>query len=165
MPDKAILFDWGGTLMVTMPHYLGADAGWSKVDMVPHAEEVVKQLAESWTIGLASNASESGEEQIRESLDSIGLGQVFEHIYTYRRVGRPKPWAEFWGYILRDLGFKPEQVVMVGDDYMSDVWGASQVGMFAVWLNLRNGEQKQGERVATIHNLRDLSQVLNHWGF
>jgi putative hydrolase of the HAD superfamily len=165
MKDRAILFDWGGTLMTSMPYYMGAGRGWSPVPAVEGVLDAVQALRSSWTIGLASNASESEDDEVRASLDTIGLGSFMDRIYTYRRVGRPKPWPDFWRYVLSDLGMQPSQVVMVGDNYMDDVWGAANVGMHAVWLNLGSPDVRKGDRYRTIHNYSELPGVLADMGF
>lgn len=165
MGKRALLFDWGGTLMESMPYYLGAGKGWSLVPAVDGALEIVQKLKASWIIGLASNASESDEDEVREALDTIGVGALMDKIYTYRLVGRPKPWPDFWRYVLSDLGLQPADVVMIGDDYMGDVWGASNVGMHAVWLNLRSGDVRSGERYRTIHEFSQLPGALADMGF
>lgn len=165
MKDRAILFDWGGTLMESMPYYRGAGNGWSHVPPVEGAAQTLRLLRSSWIMGLASNASESEESEIRESLECMGVGLLLDRIYTYRSIGRPKPWPEFWRHVLADLGLTPDRVVMVGDDFMGDVWGATNVGMHAVWLNLGSADVRRGDRFTTIHRFADLPQALHLLGF
>ncbi|OPY54507.1 MAG: putative HAD-hydrolase [Methanosaeta sp. PtaU1.Bin060] len=40
-----------------------------------------------------------------------------------------KPARDFFGLALRDLGVKPEDAAMIGDDILTDVQGAQQMGM------------------------------------
>jgi HAD superfamily hydrolase (TIGR01458 family) len=42
-------------------------------------------------------------------------------------MGKPSP--EFFGMALEDLGAVPEEVAMIGDDILTDVGGAKQMGM------------------------------------
>ncbi|WP_027181265.1 HAD family hydrolase [Oleidesulfovibrio alaskensis] len=165
MHKRALLFDWGGTLMESMPWYLGREKGWSGVPATPHAREVVMSLAPCWTTGLASNAAESEEHEVRASLDTMGLGQVLDRIYTYRFIGRPKPQAGFWSHVLRDLKLDAGCVVMVGDDYMADIWGANQLGIRGVWFNRRTEERREAELVRTMHDFRELPALLADMGF
>lgn len=164
-PVKAILFDWGGTLMDSMPMYLGPERGWTEVRPVDGAAEQVLRLSKTWKTALASNAGEGEEADIRASLDSVGIGRVFHSIITYRMAGRPKPWPQFWEYALRQLQVRPENAVMVGDDYMADVWGAVDVGMYGIWLNRFTTEIKEGPRVRTIHSFEQLDAALRSFGF
>lgn len=163
--SRVLLFDWGGTLMRTMPRWLGADDGWTREDAVPHATETLHHLCGSWCMGLASNACESDEAAIRTSLDTIGIGGLFARIYTWRSVGTPKPWAPFWNHVLRDLGVTPDRVVMIGDDWMGDVWGARQAGLNGVWFNPHTDEVREREGVRTMRDFRQLPDILADLGF
>ncbi|MFV0421405.1 HAD family hydrolase [Oleidesulfovibrio sp.] len=165
MHKRALLFDWGGTLMENMPWYMGKEQGWSEVPATPHAEATVRSLAPYWVTGLASNAGESDEAEVRVSLDTMGLGNVLNRIYTFRLVGRPKPQPGFWHYVLRDLGLRAESVVMVGDDYMADIWGANQLGIRGVWFNRRTNERREGKLYTTMFDFRELPELLAGLGF
>jgi ribonucleotide monophosphatase NagD (HAD superfamily) len=51
--------------------------------------------------------------------------------YASRREARVmgKPSAEFFSLALEDLGLKPEEVAMVGDDVEVDIEGAQKMGL------------------------------------
>lgn len=169
LPDRALLLDWGGTLMRVMPRWLGAELGWSEEHPMPHAGDVLCGLADNWRLALASNASESEEEPIRRALAPLGVGPLLSGVYTWRSVGAPKPWPPFWAYVLRDLGLPPHRVVMVGDDWMGDVWGATQAGMFGIWFApdeyRAQREGRTGPRVRTMRDFRQLPGLLEELGF
>lgn len=170
MKDKAsftdatfILFDWGGTLMERMPCWLAKEKRWTDEKPVAYARELVEHLHEvGFRLGLASNASEGDEESIRACLDGMGIGHLFEKIYTWRSVGSPKPWPPFWHHILRDLQVPAEQIVMIGDDWMSDVWGAQETGMHGIWFNQHSDEVRERARVHTVHSLREIEEMLTY---
>lgn len=158
---KVILFDWGGTLMERMPCWLAREKRWTLEEPVRDASELVQNLhAAGYRLGLASNASEGDEQSIRTCLDSMNIGHLFERIYTWRSVGSPKPWPPFWHHILCDLALPAEQFVMIGDDWMSDVWGAQEVGMRGIWFNQHSEEVRERERVRTVHDLREIEVLL-----
>lgn len=162
--SRVLLLDWGGTLMQSMPWYVAGE-GWSYAPPLPHAEEVVTQLSASWFTALASNAGHLDEEETRTALATMGLGSVLRRFYSSYDTGSCKPYAPFWQHILRDLGVLPSQVVMVGDDYMTDIWGAAELGLFGVWLNTRNRECRQNARVRTIFDFSELPAALSDLGF
>ncbi len=165
MHQRALLFDWGGTLMERMPCYMGKGQGWSYVEGTLYAAEIVQNLSGQWLTALASNAGESDEQEIRIALDDMDLGHVFDRIYTYRLIGRPKPQAFFWNYILHDLQLPADSVVMVGDDYMADVWGANQVGIRGIWFNRWSTENHNHMMCRTIYDFRELPGQLAALGF
>jgi putative hydrolase of the HAD superfamily len=76
-------------------------------------------------------------------------------------VGYKKPAPEFFRFILDDLGLQPEQAVMVGDDFPTDVLGAQSVSIRAIWCNERTDEVRTGRLYKTIHDFRELPGMLN----
>ncbi|SIN69551.1 HAD family hydrolase [Halodesulfovibrio marinisediminis] len=165
MFDRALLFDWGGTLMETMPVYQGEERGWSTVPPVEGAVEAVKAASKSWRVALATNASESGDEAIFAAFEPLSIRECFSAVYSFGKAGRPKPWVEFWRYALNDLQLPAERVVMIGDSYMDDIWGATEVGMNGIWFNRRSSERKEKKRVRTIHSYAELNDALASLGF
>ncbi|WP_231038906.1 HAD family hydrolase [Nitratidesulfovibrio oxamicus] len=169
LPDKALLLDWGGTLMRVMPRWMGPQHGWTDEEPMPHAGEVLCALAAGWRLALASNASESDEGPIRAALASMGVGPLLAGVYTWRSAGSPKPWPPFWAYALRDLGLPANRVVMIGDDWTGDVWGATQAGMHGIWFDPpSNGsvrEARTAARVRTMRDFRELPGLLAELGF
>lgn len=165
MHKRALLLDWGGTLMRTMPRWMGPGQGWTVEEPVPHVADVLQQLAASWRLCLATNAGESDDDAMRACLDTAGIGHLFCGFYTWGKAQAPKPWAPFWQYALRDLELAPEQVVMVGDDWMADVWGARQVGMYGVWFAPGAREPREEPGVRTMRDFRELPAILRDMGF
>jgi FMN phosphatase YigB (HAD superfamily) len=49
---------------------------------------------------------------------------------------------------------------MVGDDWEADILGANQAGLWAVWLNERSEETRNGPFTRTIHELSELSRTI-----
>lgn len=54
---------------------------------------------------------------------------ALEYATTKRSLLMGKPSRDFFGLALRDLGVKPEDAAMIGDDILTDVDGAQQMGM------------------------------------
>jgi len=158
-----LLFDWGDTLMRVFPQYDGPMTSWPRVEVVPHAREVLEALRSHWTIALATNAQDSKEEDIRQALALVELDTVVDEIYCYQRIGVKKPSRAFFQYIFDELAIDAADAVMVGDSYAADVEGALAVGMRAVWFNPKSDQEKAGELVRTVHSLIELPDVLNAW--
>ena len=79
-------------------------------------------------------------------------------------MGVRKPSPEYFAAVLADLGLSAGRVVLVGDDWQADVEGALAAGLWAVWFNPRDGEDRRGARVGTIHGMRALPELLQRWG-
>ena len=59
----------------------------------------------------------------------------FDSLFTARDLRAAKPDPRFFRVLSLRLGCRPEEVVMVGDDYGADVVGAKDAGWRAVWFN------------------------------
>ena len=151
--------------MQTMPVYLGKERGWSKVAPVEGAARAVQSVASTWRVALATNASESTDEEMLAAFEPMGIRECFSAVYSFGRAGRPKPWAEFWQYAIKDLALPPERIVMIGDSYMDDVWGATEAGLNGVWFNVLSTEYKEKKRMRTIHSFAELDDALHSLGF
>lgn len=131
---KAILFDWGDTLMRVLPQFHGAMVDWPKVEAIPGIQNACKNLAQDYKLYLATNASESGPEKVRAALARVEMDQYFTQIFTAHNLGCSKPSRSFYEKILTTLGSSPEEVLMVGDDFQSDVVGSAKVGIRSIWF-------------------------------
>jgi 2-haloacid dehalogenase len=86
--------------------------------------------------------------------------------YTYRifiseSVGSIKPTAAFFDHVLRDLGCRPEECLMVGDSLSNDIRGAKAAGMDTCWYNPR-GKAVPADAGAdhVIGSIRELPDIL-----
>jgi HAD superfamily phosphatase (TIGR01668 family) len=77
----------------------------------------------SWCI--ASNRITNDLLPLAESMDA----QVIRATLFTR-----KPSRGFFGWVLRHFGAKPNQVVMIGDKLIADMYGAKKAGMVTVWV-------------------------------
>ena len=161
--ERCILFDWGDTLMRDIPGQDGPMATWPEVVVLPGAREVLEELQGGWRLALATNAAASDEKDIRAALARGGLDGFWDVIFCYRSVGHRKPSPEFFVHALESLSLPPSACVMVGDAFDSDIVGANRAGIRGVWLNERDGENREGEMYRTIHRLSDLPAVLADW--
>jgi HAD superfamily hydrolase (TIGR01509 family) len=131
----AVVFDWGDTVMRTLPGYRGPMAHWPRVEPVPGVAEALLALKPRYHLALATNARDSDAELVWEALRRVGLEDCFDSLFTARDLGAAKPDPRFFEAMLARLGCQPEQAVMVGDDYTADVTGAKEAGWRAIWFN------------------------------
>lgn len=158
-----ILFDWGDTLMRDFKEYSGPMKDWPRVESVPEAAEVLAGLHSTYLLCLATNADTSDETDIHLALQRVDLDRFLEKIYCFKTIGHRKPSSDFFAYILSDLGLTPGQVIMVGDSYETDVQGPVRCGLRAIWFNEQGDEDRTGDRIRTIHRLRELPSLVEEW--
>jgi FMN phosphatase YigB (HAD superfamily) len=48
---------------------------------------------------------------------------------------------------------------MIGDSFEADVELANRVGIFGIWFNATDEEDRQGELYKTIHSMHELKQL------
>lgn len=157
--NRGMLLDWGDTLMRDFPQFSGPMATWPKVEMIEGADEILQLLRNTWQLALVTNAADSTEAEIRAALGRVGLDDLMDQVYCFNKIGHRKPSAEFFTFVIRDLGLDSGRVVMVGDDFEIDIVGANSVGIYGVWLS-HNGENRSGVLHRTIHNLWELPRAL-----
>jgi len=68
---RAVLLDWGDTLMRDLRRYEGPMAEWPEVEPVPGADEALAALAPRYTIAVASNTDFSNAPLVLAALARI----------------------------------------------------------------------------------------------
>mmetsp|Transcript_8811 Transcript_8811/g.11108 ORF Transcript_8811/g.11108 Transcript_8811/m.11108 type:complete len:254 (-) Transcript_8811:1513-2274(-) len=89
------------------------------------------------------------------------LHSIFDHHVSAETVGAAKPHVLPFEKVLELTGASPEEVLHIGDSLTSDVRGANNVGMHAIWVN-RNTTDENNEATATIRCVSEIEQVLDH---
>ncbi|GFP19985.1 putative hydrolase of the HAD superfamily [Candidatus Hakubella thermalkaliphila] len=160
---KGILFDLGDTIVIE-------DSVTSLLDpqakLVPYAKEVISALSGQYRLAVVTNTFVSTKLEVKIALHNLALDQYFDVIVTSVDVGYEKPHEEIFRVALQELGFRPSEVVMVGDRIEKDVVGANRMGIVSIlckW-NDRYPEQIKGEMekpTYSIHSLKELPQILS----
>lgn len=161
MQYPIVMFDWGDTVMKDNPNMNTPMVQWPTVEAIDGAEEVLSAVHTHKMVIMATGAAQSDEMDIRLALQRVNLANYFDRIFCFKNTGLRKPSEEFYRYILDTLEVKPSDILMVGDNFESDILGANRIGISGVWLNQRDAEDRRGERYWTIHHLRDLLLFLD----
>lgn len=61
--------------------------------------------------------------------------------------GRFKPSRHMYRKALREYSVHPDQAVMVGDQILTDVWGANRTGIDAIWVKRMQGKEFKGTAI------------------
>jgi putative hydrolase of the HAD superfamily len=135
MQITTLIFDWGDTVMRDFSEFAGPMASWPRVEAVPGIASTLALLKGRYRIGLASNAQESGENEVRLALRRVDLDAYFERVFSARDLGASKQDPAYYPQVLDGLGVSAGQALMVGDGYAGDVLAAKNAGMRAAWYN------------------------------
>ena len=105
---------------------------WSACEYVDGARDA---LAWCRRRGLATAVVTNGASAVqRAKLRSLGLEALVDAVCISDEAGVAKPAAEAFHGAARRLGVEPSRCAFVGDHPRTDVEGARQAGMLAVWL-------------------------------
>lgn len=130
--------------------------------LLPDAREVVAYLAGKYALTVVSN----GFAEVQHyKLEKSGLLPYFRHVVLSEEVGALKPGARIFEVAMemnrRELpNLEKEEVVMVGDSWGSDIEGAMNAGIDAVWISPEPSVQALPEGVQAVGRLRDVMEVL-----
>jgi len=92
--------------------------------------EVLERLSGRYRLAVLSNYSLP--EAVHLALEKMGIARYFDPVVVSGDVGMIKPSRKLFGHLLSRLGFPPEKVLFVGDDWLADIVGACGVGMPSV---------------------------------
>ncbi|MBV9455643.1 MAG: HAD family hydrolase [Rubrobacter sp.] len=122
----------------------------------PESEEVMEELTR---MGLPLYVLSNWDAALEHVLDNLGWTHYFSGIIASAAVGSEKPDEEIFREALRVAGVPRERVVHVGNDPISDIWGAASYGIDAVLVDRRGGAEAS-EAVAIIPNLKRLPALV-----
>ncbi|WP_456275089.1 HAD family hydrolase [Bacillus sp. AK128] len=88
------------------------------------------------------------------------LVPYFDHIIISGAFGKGKPDPSIFTHALEKLEVDKENVLMVGDNLMTDILGASRVGIKSVWINRENKAKKEVIPDFEITHLDELFPIL-----
>ena len=109
-------------------------AAWGMTHtLVPGAAEELERLHnKGYRLFAASNSF--GHLQ-RSRLEQAGILHWFEDTYISMDIGYDKPDVRFYQEALRRCGLQPNEVLMVGDSMTTDVIGAQNAGIEALFFD------------------------------
>lgn len=137
---KAVIFDWGDTVMEDLPMKAGPMVDWDVVQETPGIRRVLDTLQGKVMILLGTNAAESGEKKVRQALKKVGLDGYFDAVHTAKELGVGKPDRQFFQSIRKFHDLQAEEILMVGDDFSNDAQGAVTAGMRSIWFRREKSE-------------------------
>ncbi|MDG5788421.1 HAD family hydrolase [Evansella sp. AB-P1] len=89
------------------------------------------------------------------------LVPYFDQIVISGAFGRGKPDPTIFEHALSLMELNKDEVIMVGDNLMTDILGSSRVGIKSVWLNRHNKERNEVIPTYEITHLEELYSILD----
>jgi putative hydrolase of the HAD superfamily len=95
----------------------------------------------------------------RAKLKGLGLQDSFDFQLFSEEVGAMKPAREIFDAALTLCGYKPDEVVYIGDAYESDIVGAKRAGWYAIHFTSPEKQITNGLADHQISDLMELQQL------
>lgn len=121
--------------------------------------QVLDELKENYQLLLLTNGSPDLQQTKLEITPE--LVPYFNHIVISGGFGKGKPDPAIFEHALSRIGVKKEEAVMVGDNLMTDILGASRIGMKSIWINRHNKERNEVVPDFEITHLEELYPILS----
>lgn len=89
-------------------------------------------------------------------LKSANILNFFQEIILSDVVGSSKPNTKIFKYALQKTGTLPQQAIMIGDNWNTDILGAKNASIDQIWYN---PAQKPFQEFSPTHTVKQLSQI------
>jgi len=133
------------------------------VTLFPDVVQMLQKLGNKFRIGLISNTDCFTVSKFNE----LGFNNYFNSVAFSCKLGLLKPDPRIFRLVLHDLGVKPEEAVMVGDNYKDDVLAAEKLGIKGVLMKRDYDKYRakplfieSHDHSRTIRNLEELERFL-----
>ena len=124
--------------------------------LVEGAEEVLKSVKEK---GLPVYSASNGFMEVQtKRLEKAGVLQYFDRLFMSQTIGYEKPDIRFFEHCLRETGYAPHEVLMIGDSVAADIKGGLNAGWNVCYLN-RHGKPA-GVDCTEIKHLKELHTII-----
>jgi putative hydrolase of the HAD superfamily len=121
--------------------------------------EILEKLRGHYSLGLLTNGASDLQSR---KIDGSGVGQYFNEILISGDIGYAKPDHRIFELLLSRLNAKAANTLMIGNNLITDIQAAQNVGMRAVWINRSSAECESGVIPDwEISQLPQLESILN----
>lgn len=97
----------------------------------------------------------------RRRISISPFADKFEHIFISEEIGYPKPCPGIFEYALKTAGLSDKsKILMIGDNYNSDIKGGINFGIDTCWLNADNKLVEDQHPTYQINNIKELPDIL-----
>lgn len=124
--------------------------------LIPNTKYILDFLKEKYQLHIITNGFK--EVQILK-LKNSGIYNYFQNIIISEDLGVLKPNKKIFSYTLDLCQSVPKECLMIGDDLISDILGAKQVGIDQVFCNYNTIKVKY-QPTYTIYDLIELENIL-----
>ncbi len=127
----------------------------NRSEVMPETHETLIYLKEKYPLAIITNGFSDAQ---YPKMKASRLDQYFSDMIISNEVGCRKPDKEIYDLALRRMGAKAENSVMIGDNPKTDIRGAENAGLQAIFYN-PTGHRKSNTQWE-IQSLGELMRIL-----
>ncbi len=128
-----------------------------KTKIIENANVLLKYLRGKYIINILTDGFfEVQMVKLRNSKLSAYVSQII----TAEEVGFLKPNKELFDFALEASDAKPEESIMIGDNYETDIIGAKDAGIDQIFFNRQNRKDFTIKPTYVVENLKDIMNIL-----
>ena len=128
-------------------------------ELIAGAQEVVEALYGRYQLAVVTNGL---REVQRPRLERSTIGKYFADLIISEEVGAAKPDSAYFDAAFQRIGSPPKaEVLLIGDNWSSDIEGGSRYGLDTCWFNPA-GKPRPGPVRYEISRLVELLDLLDH---
>ncbi|MCX6231477.1 MAG: HAD family hydrolase [Bacteroidetes bacterium] len=157
---KAIIFDWGDTVMRDFPELKTPMFSWEKVEYIPDVEQALEILMNKYILVIATNAGQSDTNAMIKALKRVAADKYFSYFFSSKDLGFEKPDIRFFTSIALTIEIKPEDCIMIGNLYEKDICGAKDAGMYTILYDEKSVENAFPKADRIIHSMKTLTDAI-----
>lgn len=135
-------------------HYLGSD-----IKLQTGVEDLLDILVDrNIDIFLFTNGTSDGQ---RKKIEKLNLTNYFSEgrIFISEELGESKPNTQAFKSIEEQINYNPSDIIYIGDNWKSDILGATDAGWRAIYLNDQHHENLKSDRRITV--CKDFEDIYN----
>ncbi len=124
---------------------------------MPYATEVLDKLSTKYQIEIVTNGMALTQ---KGKLKASGLDKYVAHLFPSAEMGEMKPLPCYFEKVLAGLGCDKSECIVIGDNPQTDIQGAQNFGIEAIWYNWQKADTSICPNTKTIYDLRELIEIL-----
>lgn len=106
-----------------------------KKELLPFALDMLEYLNQKYELYILTNGF-SDVQAVK--LNSAGILHFFRRVFTAEDFQVGKPSKVYFNSVLKEIGAKPSECIMIGDNLKTDILGAQNAGIDHIYYNPSN---------------------------
>ena len=111
------------------------EEGTRQTGLMPGAREVLDWLDTQRDHFVMAVITNGFSEAQLPKMKTAGIDRYFDYFFLSEDLGYMKPDRRFFDAAIAKMGARPEQCLVIGDDYKVDILGAMNAGIPQIWYN------------------------------